>query len=297
MIYKTNIFICWSLMILFILLPGIAHKGAELGLDVFIHRLLPYLLPYLVVSQWLLFVLYKANTWKPNFLNSLKIYGIGAFGGFPTGAATIATLVKANMLSSKTASHLIGICHAPSPMFVVGVVGTQFLSSPQKGLILLIVIHVINALFLVLFHKYIPNDRPVGDSTLNKHIQSPFSEGVHQTASILLLVATTVVFFTTVSTVITAVIDYFTTTIPQYLVVFIYSFFEMTAGLEVAFQMFAQDSLFPILAVSILSFNGVSIHMQVIVLAKSASLSLRPYFIYRLLHFVLISITWIIISK
>ena len=296
MLYKTNIFICWALMILFILLPGIAHKGAELGLDVFIHRLLPYLLPYLVVSQWLLFVLYKANSWQSNFLNSVKIYGIGAFGGFPTGAATISTLVKANMLNSKTASHLIGICHAPSPMFVVGVVGTQFLSSPNKGLILLIVIHIINLIFLIFFHLLIPTEGPSASTKLSKQIESPFSEGVHQTASILLLVATTVVFFTTVSTVITAVLDYFTTTIPQYFIVFIYSFFEMTAGLEVAFQMFSNDSVFPLLAVTILSFNGVSIHMQVIVLAKSASLALRPYFFYRLLHFVLICITWFFLS-
>lgn len=294
MLYKANILICWSLMILFIFLPGIAHKGAELGLDVFIHRLLPYLLPYLVVSQWLLFVFYKANSWQPNFLNSLKIYGIGAFGGFPTGAATISTLVKGNMLSPKTASHLIGICHAPSPMFVVGVVGTQFLASPQKGLILLIMIHCINLIFLLLFHKYIPSNFPTSDTKLNKHVPSPFSEGVNQTASILLLVATTVVFFTTVSTVITAVINHFTSSISQHLIVLIYSFFEMTAGLEVAFQMFEQDPFFPLLAVIILSFNGVSIHMQVIVLAKSSSLSLRPYFLYRLFHFILLSISWAI---
>jgi hypothetical protein len=129
-------------------------QGAKLGLDVFIHRLLPIYFRTLVVSQWLLYVLYKQNAWQPSFINNLKIYGIGAFGGFPTGAATISTLVKAKMLSSKTASHLIGICHAPSPMFVMGVVGTQFLSSPKKGLLILVLIHLINALFLLFLFAF-----------------------------------------------------------------------------------------------------------------------------------------------
>lgn len=291
MLYKTNIFICWALMILFIFLPGIAHQGAKLGLDVFIHRLLPYLLPYLVVSQWLLYVLYKQNAWQPSFINNLKIYGIGAFGGFPTGAATISTLVKAKMLSSKTASHLIGICHAPSPMFVMGVVGTQFLSSPKKGLLILVLIHLINALFL-LFSQRLFSNQPAMEKVNLKQVQSPFSEGVHQTASILLLVATTVVFFTTVSTVISAVIKFVFGNMSSQFVVFIYSLFEMTAGLEIAHRMFASEAFFSILAVAILSFNGVSIHMQVIVLAKSAALSLKPYFTYRFLHFILLTLIW-----
>jgi hypothetical protein len=278
-------------MILFIFLPGIAHEGAQLGLDVFIHRLLPYLLPYLVVSQWLLYVLYKQNAWQPSFINNLKIYGIGAFGGFPTGAATISTLVKAKMLSAKTASHLIGICHAPSPMFVMGVVGTQFLSSPQKGLLILVLIHLINALFL-LFSQRIFSKQPDLEKVNLKSVQSPFSEGVQQTASILLLVATTVVFFTTVSTVMSSLINYLSGNTSSQLVVFIYSFFEMTAGLEIAHRLFSTESFFSILTVAILSFNGVSIHMQVIVLAKSAALSLKPYLAYRLLHFIILTSVW-----
>ncbi|MET0786981.1 MAG: hypothetical protein ABWY25_09760 [Paenisporosarcina sp.] len=278
-------------MILFIFLPGITHQGAKLGLDVFIHRLLPYLLPYLVVSQWLLYVLYKQNAWQPSFINNLKIYGIGAFGGFPTGAATISTLVKANMLSTKTASHLIGICHAPSPMFVMGVVGTQFLSSPKKGLLILVLIHLINAVFL-LFSQRLFSRQPRMDKVNLKAVQSPFSEGIQQTSSILLLVATTVVFFTTVSTVISNLMNHFSANMSSQLVVLIYSFFEMTAGLEIAHRLFASESFFSILAVAILSFNGVSIHMQVIVLAKSASLSLKPYVAYRFLHFIILTLIW-----
>jgi len=92
MLHKTILFICWFLMTLFIFMPGIAHQGAQLGLEVFLKRLLPYLLPYLVVSQWLLYELYKKNKWQSHVSNSIKIYAIGAFGGFPTGAATIQRL-------------------------------------------------------------------------------------------------------------------------------------------------------------------------------------------------------------
>lgn len=274
-------------MTLFIFMPGIAHQGAELGLQVFIKRLLPYLLPYLVVSQWLLYELYKKNKWQSHVGNSIKVYAIGAFGGFPTGAATISTLSQASMISKRHASHLLGICHAPSPMFVVGVVGSQFLLSPNTGILLMVLLHTINLLFLVFLHVFIPLPTISKNDYIAKPVTSPLSEGIQQAASILLLVATTVVFFTTISTVIREILGVIFNGIPHQLTVFIYSFFEMTAGLEVAHQLYNLAPYFPILAVIILSFNGLSIHMQIMVLAKSAKLSLKPYVIYRFLHFLL----------
>ena len=287
MLHKTNLFICWFLMILFILLPGIAHQGALLGLEVFVKRLLPFLLPYLVVSQWLLYELYKKNKWQSHGGNSFKIYAIGAFGGFPTGAATISTLAQAGMVSKKHASHLLGIAHAPSPMFVVGVVGSQFLLSANAGIKLMVIWHSINLLFLVFLHSFVPLPVIEKNDKVVKTVNSPLSEGIHQTASILLLVATTVVFFTTISTVIREVMQYIFGEVPRQLTVMIYSIFEMTAGLEITNQFFNMETFFPLLAVSILAFNGLSIHMQIMVLAKSAKLSLRPYVMYRVAHFIL----------
>ncbi|WP_019414404.1 hypothetical protein [Paenisporosarcina sp. TG20] len=287
MLHKITLIICSILMALFIFMPGIAHQGAQLGLEVFSKRLLPYLLPYLVVSQWLLYELYKKNKWQTHVGNSMKIYAIGAFGGFPTGAATISTLAQSSMINKRHASHLLGICHAPNPMFVVGVVGSQFLSSVSTGMVLMVIIHSINLLFLIILHIFIPMPTISKNEQLTNSNTSSFSEGIHQTASILLLVATTMVFFTTISTVIRESIVYIFDAIPNQITVFIYSFFEMTAGLEIAHQLFQAEALFPLLAVSILSFNGLSIHMQIMVLAKSAKLSLKPYVLYRLIHFLL----------
>ena len=49
-----NIFIIWGLIVLFIVQPGVAHDGAEAGAGLFVHALLPYLLPYIILTQWLL---------------------------------------------------------------------------------------------------------------------------------------------------------------------------------------------------------------------------------------------------
>ncbi len=274
-------------MTLFIFMPGITHQGAQLGLEVFLKRLLPYLLPYLVVSQWLLYELYKKNKWQSHVGNSVKIYVIGAFGGFPTGAATISTLSNANMISKRHASHLLGICHAPSPMFVVGVVGSQFLSSVNTGIMLMLVLHSINLLFLMFLHIFFRMPKLLKNDHVAKSVNSPLSEGIQQAASILLLVATTVVFFTTISTVIRESMKLIVNEVPHQVTVFIYSFFEMTAGLEIAHQLYQGEPFFLLLTVSILSLNGLSIHMQIFVLAKTAKLSLRPYVFYRFIHFIL----------
>ena len=57
----------WALIILLFLQPGVAHKGALEGMSIFTTALLPYLLPYLVITQ--LFIRSKNS-----FLNTTNKY-------------------------------------------------------------------------------------------------------------------------------------------------------------------------------------------------------------------------------
>ena len=60
------------------------------------------------------------------------------------------------------------------------------------------------------------------------------------------------------------------------------SIFEMTSGVQSATDHFSEFAIFPFLIAAIISMNGLSIHMQVAVIAKSADISMRPYIFGRL---------------
>lgn len=278
----------WALIILLFLQPGVAHKGALEGMRIFTTALLPYLLPYLVITQ--LFIRSKNS-----FLNTtnkykmyLNIYLLSAIGGFPSGAAVITSLKDIGTLNKNNASWLLAICHAPSPMFVIGFVGIEIFHAEIAGIKLLIIIHAVNLVFLLVFIVLSP---PIHQSThIQKPSESPFQESIKETYQILLLIGTTVIFFTTVSFIVFESVKEILPNISPTLLVFVASLFEMTGGISLAGEMLSGSTLLPLVVAFIIAFSGISIHMQIIVLAQKANISIRKYILFRFLHMLIIPV-------
>lgn len=278
----------WALIILLFLQPGVAHKGALEGMRIFTTALLPYLLPYLVITQ--LFIRSKNS-----FLNTtnkykmyLNIYLLSAIGGFPSGAAVITSLKDIGTLNKNNASWLLAICHAPSPMFVIGFVGIEIFHAEIAGIKLLIIIHAVNLVFLFVFIVLSP---PIHQSThIQKPSESPFQESIKETYQILLLIGTTVIFFTTVSFIVFESVKEILPNISPTLLVFVASLFEMTGGISLAGEMLSGSTLLPLVVAFIIAFSGISIHMQIIVLAQKANISIRKYILFRFLHMLIIPV-------
>lgn len=282
--YMINIATIWGLIILFLLQPGIAHDGAEAGARLFVQALLPYLLPYIILTQWLLKT-NAINNRKSLWKKYIKAYVLGSFGGFPVGAVTVSAMRKNNEFSRKQSELLLAACHAPGPMFIIGFVGTELFGDVSAGWKLLIAIHVANILFFLIIITFSPqnNDLEQAITLPNDQTKSmPFLDAVKESSNIIILVATTVIFFSALGTVLsqsTATISPVDLNITQTIV---FSFLEMTSGVQTATINFSDFPLFPIVIAAIISMNGLSIHMQVAVISKSADIPMRLYIIGRL---------------
>lgn len=279
----VHLAIIWGLIILFIVQPGVAHHGAELGADIFIHALLPYLLPYIILTQWLLKKSKPSNTtvWK----RYLKAYVLGSFGGFPVGAVTVAEMTKRSELTTRQGSLLLAACHAPGPMFIIGFVGTELFGNIRMGWKLLIAIHIANILFFVLISFFLNVTTKETEKTIQTKLKmspSPLLDAIKESSNVMILVATTVIFFSSLGIVLANLVSitfHSDTGITQTILL---TFFEMTAGVQSATTHFKHLPFFPLLIAAIISVNGLSIHMQVAVIARAAKLSLRPYIFGRL---------------
>lgn len=297
-LHYSNILLCWLFILLLLLQPGLAHEGADKGMELFIDHLFPYLLPYLILTQWLLRLsnvtsIPQRSKWKFH----LQIYFLSALGGFPTGAATISFLLKQQQISKKEAPLLLAICHAPSPLFVVGFVGVEILNNPTSGWYMLSLIHFVNIVMLIAF---ILKFRKISTRTMVTHqpetiSTSPLIESIKSSLPTVLLVAATVIFFTTISFVLTETLKNFVHQLPEGVMLALYSVLEMTSGLDASQNLFAHSIWLELIVVTILTMQGLSIHLQVAVLAKEAGISMIPYVYTRIFQTILIPLFyWLI---
>lgn len=277
-----NVTVIWGLIILFIIQPDVAHAGAVSGAQLFLHALLPYLLPYIILTQWLLKM--PANRLQQNqWSRYIKAYVLGSFGGFPVGAVTVSEMKKSGELSTRESSLLLAACHAPGPMFIIGFVGNELLGSVANGWKLLLAIHVANIMFFLLSLIFLRGQptQPVQQVIATDSKTSPLLSSIKDSSSVILLVATTVIFFSSLGNVLSHVTSAIFPVDMEITKTLLLAVFEMTSGVQAATEYFSGNALYPLLIAAIISINGLSIHMQVMTLAKSASINLLPYIIGR----------------
>ena len=250
---------------LLLLFPGVAHEGADIGVALFMDSLFPYLLAYLILVSWLL----KLTSRIPlsGRLNYLKIYILSALGGFPTGASIIAQLRERDELSERQASILLGICHCPSPLFVIGFVGQDLLGDVAFSVRYLILLHVFS--LILLFFLPVHSKKAKASAV----IPNAFTSSVKESVPTVLVVGSTIIFFSTIYTVLYNLADGF---LSSGQLLFLAAGLEMTNGLHAAHTLMDGD-LLRVVIVLFLTMQSLSIHMQVAVIAKSASIPLSTY--------------------
>lgn len=289
MIATIQILLCILLILLLLLFPQTAHTGTDLGLQLFMEALFPYLLPYLILTQWLLRLTAPLRTKTKRTSLYVQAYVISALGGYPTGATTIVYLKNSGQLHPKEANFLLAVCHAPSPLFVIGFVSLDLLQNNTFGWLFLCLLHSFNICCLVsgyfLFRKTAPPTISVHNTPLHA---SPFSESIKETAPILLLVGTTVIFFTAIQTIVQKSLVELMPSLPQSLEFLIAAVLEVTNGLKMTITTFPSHPYLPLFVVILLTMQSISIHLQIFVIAKSAKLSVRPYIKFRLLSIIVV---------
>ncbi|MFP3918621.1 hypothetical protein U5N28_12495 [Lysinibacillus telephonicus] len=261
--------------------------------------LFPYLLPYLILTQWFIRLTPNKSNSLSKFKLYFKTYGISALGGFPTGAATIAYLKKSNQISLREANILLSICHSPSPLFVLGFVGNDLLNDNRFSWQFLILYHVVSIIILTGVYYYYRQGSidtvHITEPQKTKQ-QNPFTSSIKDSIPTVLVVGSTIIFFTTIYTVVMHSVKSFLPDIHNNGMLLIAAMLEMTNGLKIGQQLFeSQSTILLLLLATFLTSQSLSIHMQVAVIAKSENISLKPYMLMRILYTIFIPILFYLI--
>ena len=269
---------------------NLIFKTISFSLDIWVNNLIPSLFPMFILSDILItydFVKYIPK-WFINifsYLFNIKkectlVFFLSMLSGFPTNAKNIRKLYDMNIINDKEASHMLMFTHFSNPLFILGTLSIFFLNNKKLGIIILLSHYLSNFIIGIIFRKL----NTISNSTSNEqeknlHLGPVFVNAIKSGVDTLLLILGTLTCFLIISAII---INRFN--LNSYNSLLIKSILEITMGLKELSLFNFSDLNKVILSSCILSFGGLSVHMQVISQLIDTDISYKSFFIGRILQ-------------
>ena len=293
--YKNIIIIICSLFFLvnLIIYRNLVFDTVGFSLNIWITSLLPALFPFFIVSDIL--INYDVIKYFPKVIrnsikylfnvsdNGLVIILLSMLSGFPSNARNIKNMYLDKKITKEEGEHLLYFTHFSNPMFILGTI-PLILNSNKISKYILISHYLANIILGICLRKY---DR-VNDSNTSNYKEDKHNFGLVLTTSIrksldsVLSILGTLTVFLIISTLL---INFFNLDNTSSLLV--KSILELTSGLKELGSYNLLDKYLFIISSCILSFGGLSVHMQVINELVDTDISYKNYFIGRILQVVL----------
>lgn len=160
-LYMTIFIILFIIMLLF---PSETFRGASNGLLLWFQTILPTLLPFIILSNLLIYTnatYYISRVLRPLLQPIFRVsdescYAIlvGFLCGYPMGAKVISDLVKNECITKCEGQYLLSFCNNTSPMFLVSYVVMQNLKTPSLLLATLLILFLTPVFCSVIFRMF-----------------------------------------------------------------------------------------------------------------------------------------------
>lgn len=277
--------------------------AVSFSLSIWKNNIFPSLFPFFVLSEIMVkygMTEFIGNLLKP-FMNKLfKIKSSAAFvlvmsiiSGNPANAKYTRELYLNGDLNEYEATKILCFSCFANPLFILGTVGLLFLNNKEVG-ILILLCHYISNLFIGLclrnYHPSPSESEKVSfvraiDSANKKRLSNKSSFGEIVTNSLLHSINTLLLVLgvMTMCLIITTIIDN-NVSLNSVLQSMLNGSIEMTQGLKYISLEAIPLKLKCILSVMILSFGGLSVHLQITSILSDTKIKYLPFLFSRLLH-------------
>lgn len=220
---------------------------------------------------------------------------LGVIGGYPVGAQTAAGLYEKGLCSKTEAERLLAFCNTSGPAFIMGVVGAGIFCDSRIG-ILLYLVHVaaavcVGAVFRFYKRRETDGRRSGRASFYTQRLSAAFTGSVKKSFAAIFNICAFVVFFTVLIQMLVHAGILRTLAGPLAALGLPVQWGErlLTGVLEVSSGVWALAEVGPTpwsisMAAFVLGWGGLSVHCQVLSFTGGSGLSMRPYFVGKLLH-------------
>ncbi len=291
------VMICLLLTIIYFMITA-SNKVIEsvnFSISIWKDNLFPTLFPFFVVSSLLLnygFVDILGNLLsKPmNKLFHLPgccgfVLAISLVSGFPSGAKYTKDLVENNLITTKQAERLLTFTHYSNPLFILGMIGSILLNN-QKLAYLIMIAHIVSGLLVgIIFREknyYSCENMQKKSNKTSKTFGQLLTESIMSSLNTMFLLLGIVTIFLIISTIIKNIVS-----LPPILSTIVSGILEMTQGVKLASLMQTSELIKIIIITGIISFGGLSVHMQVLGIISEQKIRYKYFFLARIIHSIL----------
>ena len=328
MIIPTCICVFTAFLILFSTDNLVAAKN---GLLLWGTSVVPSLLPFFIATELLGYTNVVTKLGKllnPIMRPLFNVPGIGSYpllmgiiSGYPTGAKIVVNLLNEGLCSKEEAERMIAFSNNSGPLFILGTVGITLFRNSTIGFLLLIT-HILASLSVGLifrFWKKNSNNNLVSSfNKTNKKEQIDFSnlgdilgKSIMSSIKTVVMIGGFVILFSVVLSILknSNVISILGQILHPFIRLFginnldfstslISGFLELTNGvMQISSIACKEISINIILCAFLLGFGGISILLQVYSIISKPNISIKSYFIGKLLHGILAALyTYIFIT-
>lgn len=287
------VIICSLFLILFIINRELVFNTVGFSLDIWITSVLPALFPFFVISDIL--ISYDVIRYIPKVIKNLfkKLFNVSDNGlvviilsmlsGFPSNARNIKNMYNSNKISKKEGEHLLYFTHFSNPMFILGTLVSIFLKKKELGLIIFISHYLPNIIIGILLRKLNTNKL---DTNYNNDVNNNFglvlTKSIRKSLDSVFNILGTLTVFLIISSLLINVFNF-----NNGISLLIKSILELTSGLKELSNFNLSNSYLVITSSCILSFGGLSVHMQVINELSDTDISYSNFFIGRIIQVIL----------
>ena len=278
-------------------------NSVSFSLTIWKNNIFPSLFPFFVLSEIMIkygMTEFVGNLLKP-FMNKLfKIKSTAAFvfvmsilSGNPANAKYTRELYLNKDLNKNEATKILCFSCFANPLFILGTVSLLFLNNKEVGLLLLLCHYTGNIIIGLLLRNYYPSPKEKEKVSLikainamhQKRLKNKESFGEIITNSILHSIDTLLLILgvMTMCLVITTIIDN-NLNLNSVLQSLLNGGVEMTQGLKYISMEDIPLKLKCVLSVMILSFGGLSVHMQIVSILSDTKIKYLPFLLSRILH-------------
>lgn len=284
-------------------------NAVNFSFNIWKENVFPSLFPFFVLSELLInygFIELVGEIFKPFMNKVFKVKGVGAFAlimslisGFPSSAKYIKELYKKKLINEFEATKLLMFTHFSNPLFILGTISLLFLNNKEVGLLILICHYLGNFIIGIIFRNYYPSKeenknisiKKVLTEISNNRIKNNKKFGEIITTALLNSINTLILILgvITMFLVITTIIDN-NINLNSFHQSILNGFVEMTQGLKYVSLEEIPLKLKCILSTMIISFGGLSVHMQVISILSDTKINYLPFLTARIIHAIISSL-------
>lgn len=314
-IIKNNILtIAFTLFLIFLIIFSQTNLfAAQQGLKLWAKNVVPSLFPFFIATELLNYtnIPYYLGRLTNKFMRPLfnvpgeasYAFIMGIISGYPVGAKIVNKFLEDGTCTKSEAERMLAFTNNSGPLFIIGTVGISLFGDSTIGIILFIT-HILSCLTVGLLFGFISKHILIKKQRLYRNASHTASYGISDLGTLLsssitnsistiLLIGGFIVLFSIIISIlnnlnITDYISNFLSIIHipnEYGKSIFTGLLELTNGINAITSINVKHmSSQIIISAFLLGFAGISIFLQIFSIASKNNLSMKPYFIGKLLQ-------------